>query len=211
MAAGNFSIIKATDISSFKLGSTAWSSADIVSTTTPLDTSFATNNATILANFVGTLDAENPVKSAAFIKEISFSGNERSTDDENLVGKDATGAQNQEVIGGSVSSITCELTLVYRNNIPFSLFNDTTKCALMEVDTEESAATGKMNFAMNDITVTKVGDLSRDADSGAMEQKFVFKFSGGTTGDVITVNQASPAEIWSKVAGGDYAEEIRTA
>ena len=53
MAATNYSVFKATHISSFKVGGTAWSTADFASTSTALDTSFTTNNATALANLIG--------------------------------------------------------------------------------------------------------------------------------------------------------------
>jgi hypothetical protein len=206
MAAGNYSIVKASQITGLEFGGTAWSAANYTSTSTTLESSFDTNCPTVLANLIGIRDANNPVKSAPFVKEISFSGNERNITEENLLGSDSTGAQNQEVIGGSVSKIECELTMVYRNNVPLSLFNDSTKCALMTIDTEESSTTGKMNFAMNDITVMSVGELSQAPD-GLMEQKMKFTFSGGTTGTPITVTQGG--QTWYRVAGGKYAEEIR--
>lgn len=208
MAASNYTIITADDIESFKFGDTAWTESDFLSTANALDTTFATNNGTPLMDAVGSLDANSPVESAAWVKDISFSGNERNITEEDLLGKDTSGAQNKEIVGGSVSRITCELTMVYRNNVPLSLFRENTRCALMTIDNEESASTGKMNFAMNNILVESVGQLKQGA-SGAMEQRFKFTFKGGTVGAPISVTQTAPSETWSKVAGGDYAEEVR--
>lgn len=210
MAATNYTIFKATDVESFKFGDTAWSSSDLTSTTIALDTSFAANNATPLLNLVGDRDANDPVKSEAFAKEVQVTGNERATEDLDLLGSDTTGAQNGEVIGGAVSKLRVEATIVYRNNVPMSIFNDTTKCALIEMDNAETTTTGKLNMAFNNITVVHVGSLSRSTD-GAMEQKVIFECKGGTTGTATEVTQTSPSETWSKVAGGDYAEEIRKA
>jgi hypothetical protein len=210
MTATNYTIFKATDVEGFKFGSTAWSSADFISTGNALDTTFTSNNSSILLDLVGDRDAATPVKSEAFAKEIQVSGNERSTEDLDLLGKDVSGSQNGEVIGGAVSKIRVEATIVYRNNVPLSIFNDTTKCCLIEMDNAESGATGKANFAFNNITMVHVGSLSRNTD-GAMEQKVIFECKGGITGTPIAVTQTSPSESWSKVVGGDYAEEIRIA
>jgi len=208
MVASNFTIFKAADVDALQFGDTAWSEADMASTANALDTTFATNNAAPLLDLVGAIDSNSPVKSEAWAQEVRITGNERSTDEEDLLGTDTSGAQNKEVIGGSVSKLTCECTLVYRNNVPLSIFNDTTKCALIVMDNNESASTGVLNIACNNITVTMVGDLER-SDSGSMKQKIKFDFSGGTTGAVIAVTQTTPSETWSKVRGGDYAEEVR--
>ena len=173
-----------------------------------MDTAFDTNNASPLIDLVGQQDSNNPVKSEAWCKEINITGNERTITEEDLLGEDASGAQNKEVIGGSVSRLTCEATLVYRNNVPLSIFNDTTKAALIEMDNSESASTGKINIACNNITIMHVGSL-RQAPDGLMEQRLTFTFAGGTTGSVISVSTGT--EDWSKVRGGDYAEEVRTA
>ena len=208
MAATNFSIISADDINSFQFGATPWSSSDFLSTSNALDTTFATNNANPLLNAIGVLDANSPVQSAPFVKDISFSGNEVNITDEDLLGKDASGAQNKEVVAGAVSRIMCELTMVYRNNVPMSIFNSGTKCALLTIDNEESTSTGKMNIGMNNIRMEHVGSL-RQASTGAMEQRLRFSFKGGYVGDEISVTQTTPPETWSKVVGGDYGEEVR--
>lgn len=208
MAASNYTIFKADDVTAFKFGSTEWSEADMASITNALDTTFASNNASPLIDLVGTQDANSPVKSEAWCKSISITGNERQITEEDLLGKDASGAQNKEVVGGSVSRLTCEAMLVYRNNVPLSLFRDNTKCALIVMDNSESTTTGVLNIACNNITVTHVGGLQRNAD-GLMEQKITFTFAGGTVGAPIAVSQSSPSETWSKVRGSDYAEEVR--
>lgn len=207
----NFTPVKAKDIRSFKFGDTAWSEADFTSTDTALDESFTTNNATPIIDLIGVRDSNNPVESDAFVKEISGGGNERSTNEENLLGQTSTGAQNKIVIGGTVSAMTVTLTIVYRNNVPLKLFSDNTKCCIMEVDTDEAADTGFINFAFNNITVTKIGDLTQNPDE-TMEQTITFSLAAGTNdGSATTVTQTSPAETWSKVSSGDYAEEVRTA
>lgn len=211
MAAGNFTAVKATDISSFKFGTTDFASSDFTSTDTALNTSFDTNNATPIVDLIGDRDSNNPVESDAFVKEISFGGNERQTNEENLLGSTSTGSQNKIVIGSTVSAMTVSLTCVYRNNVPSLLFSDATKCALMSVDTNEASDTGKMNFAFKNITVTNVGGLKQNSD-GTMEQTISFSLAAGTNdGSAIAVTQTSPAETWSKVVMGNYAEEIRTA
>lgn len=208
MAATNYSIFKGQQIESFKMGSTAWSAADYSSTTNALDTTFASNNATPIIDLVGDVDDNSPVESEAWVKQITFSGNERTVDEEDLVGTDTNGSQNKEVIGGAVSKIRCEVTMVYRNNVPFSAFNDTTKCALLVLDNDETSGTGVLNIAMNNITMVHVGSLDV-GPTGAMQQRLIFDFVGGISGSPISVTQASPSETWSKVVGGDYAEEVR--
>lgn len=211
MPAGNYTAVKATDIDSFKFGSTAWSSSDMTSADTALDTSFTSNNATPIVDLVGARDDNNPVESDAWVKEISFGGGEREITEENLLGKTTTGSQNKIVIGSTVSAMTVELTCVYRNNVPDLLFSDATKCALMEVDTGESTTTGRINFAFNNITVTSVGGITQNSD-GTMEQTISFSLVAGTNdGSADSVTQTSPEESWSKVINGDYATEVRTA
>ena len=210
MAAGNFSIFKATDIDSFKFGDTAWSETDMASTTISLNESFDTNNASPLLDVIGAVGSDDPVKSEAWAKEVSITGNERNITEEDFLGKDPSGAQNKEVVGGSVSRLTAEVTMAYRNNVPLSIFNDLTKSAIITADNGESADTGRLNYACNNITITKVGDIKMTKD-GLWEQKLMFTFGGGTTGPPITVTQVAPAESWSKVRGGDNAEEVLVA
>ena len=88
MAATNFTIFKATDIASFQLGSTAWSESDMASTANAMDTTFATNNTSVLIDLVGTRDANTPVKAEAWVKEFSVTGNERNITEEDLLGQD---------------------------------------------------------------------------------------------------------------------------
>jgi len=209
IVATNFTPVTAKDIDSFKFGSVAWSAAEMSATDESLDAVFATNNATPIIDLIGDRDAESPVKSDAWVKEITFGGNERSITEENLLGSTTTGAQNKVVLGSTVSSMTCTMKLLYRNNVPALLFSDTTKCGLMTVNTGESAATGAMNFVFNNITVTSIGELTQNAD-GTMEQTVKFSLAAGTNdGTAISVTSTTPAGTWSKVVMGDYAEEVR--
>jgi len=210
MVRGNYTPFRAKHVESIKFGSTAWSETDMDSTITALDTTFVANNSSILANFAAgsAVDAENPTKTACWAKDFSESGNERSTSEENLLGSDSAGSQCQELSADTVSKITVEMTLIYRNTVPASIFNDTTKACLIEMDNSESATTGVLNLAYNNIMVTQAGGLTRNAD-GFMEQKVKFECRGGTSGSAITV---SGAEAWSRIRmGQDKAEEIRTA
>lgn len=212
MAVGNYTVFRAKHVTGFKFGSTAWTEANLTSTVTALDTSFATNNTTLLINLVGAADAVNPTKSYAFAKDVSITGNERSVSEENLLGADTSGAQNQELKIDPNSKLEFEATVVYRNTVPMTIFNDTTRACLIEMDNSEATGTGKLNIAMNNLIVTHVGSLTRNAD-GLMEQKVKGTCRGGTTGTTITVTQTTPAsETWAKIrAGTDYCEEIRTA
>jgi hypothetical protein len=183
------------------------------STTIALDTSYATNNSSNLINLAAgsSVDAVNPTATACWAKDFSESGNERSTSEENLLGSDSTGSQCQELSADTISKITVEFTLIYRNPVPNVLFNDATKACLITMDNSESASTGVLNIAYNNIVVTHVGSLTRNAD-GFMEQKVKFECRGGQAGSAITVTQSSPAESWSRYRlGQDKAEEIRTA
>lgn len=205
-AASNYTSFKGSQVASFKVGGTAFSAADYASTTVALDTSFASNNATILIDLVGSRDANSPVKSEAFAKDITHSGNERNIIEEDLLGSDSNSTQNKEIIGSNVSMLQVEATLVYRNNVPLSIFNDSTKCALIEIDNNETSTTGRVNRAYNNIIMKKVGDETLTSD-GLSEQKVVFTLKAGTTGSPIAVSTGS--ETWSKVVGGNYAEEVQ--
>jgi hypothetical protein len=183
MARGNYTPFRAKHVDSIEFGSTAWSETDMDSTTIALDTSYATNNSSNLINLAAgsSVDAVNPTATACWAKDFSESGNERSTSEENLLGSDSTGSQCQELSADTISKITVEFTLIYRN------------------------------IAYNNIVVTHVGSLTRNAD-GFMEQKVKFECRGGQAGSAITVTQSSPAESWSRYRlGQDKAEEIRTA
>lgn len=208
MAATNYTVFRAKHVQSIQFGGTAWSTTDWSSTTTAIDTSFDTKNGTILLDLVGTRDTNSPVKSEAFAKDITLSGNERSTSKDDLLGADSYDSQNQEVGTEAPSLLQVTCTLIYRNNMPFSIFNDSTKCCLMEMDNSEGTTSGIVNFGFNNIVVLKVGDLTRNSD-GLMQQTLTFSLKGGTTGGAIAVSQTTPAETWSKIIGGDYAEEVR--
>lgn len=213
MARGNYTPFRAKHVESIKFGTTAWSDADLDSTSNALDTSYATNNASNLIDLASgdNLDTESPTKTACWAKDFSESGNERSTSEENLLGSDSTGSQCQELSADTISKITVEFTLIYRNPVPNVLFNDATKCCLIEMDNSESSTTGILNIAYNQIIVTHAGSLQRNAD-GFMEQKVKFECRGGQSGSEISVTQTSPSESWARYRlGQDKAEEIRTA
>ena len=59
-AIGNYTPFRAKHIECVKFGSTAWTTAKKDSTTSALDTTFATNNATALLDLVGDADTANP-------------------------------------------------------------------------------------------------------------------------------------------------------
>ena len=213
MTRGNYTPFRAKHVDSIKFGGTAWTEANMISTTLALDTTFATNNATPLANLAAgaAVDSVNPTKTACWAKDFSETGNERATSEENLLGADAQGSQCQELSADTVSKITVEFTLVYRNTVPASLFSDSTKACLITMDNSESTATGVLNLAYNNIIVTHAGSLTRNAD-GFMEQKVKFECRGGMAGTAIAVTQTSPSETWSRIRMGmDKAEEIRIA
>lgn len=213
MARGNYTPFRAKHVSSIKFGDTAWSAADFASTTNALDTTFASNNATPLADLAGgaSVDSVNPTKTACWAKDFNETGNERQTSEENLLGADSTGSQCQELSADTVSKRTFEATLIYRNPVPTSLMNDTTKACLIEMDNSESSTTGQLNIGFNNIIVTHAGSLTRNAE-GFMEQKIKFEIRGGLAAAAATVTQSSPSETWYKIqVGQDYAEEIRTA
>ena len=213
MTRGNYTPFRAKHVDSIKFGGTAWTEANMISTTLALDTTFATNNATPQADFAAgaSLDSVNPTKTACWAKDFTESGNERSTSEENLLGADAQGSQCQELSADTVSKITVDFTLIYRNTVPASLFSDSTKACLITMDNSESETTGVLNLAYNNIIVTHAGSLTRNAD-GFMEQKVKFECRGGMAGAPIAVTQASPAETWSRIRlGTDKAEEIRVS
>ncbi len=208
-----FTAYRPTHVDGIKFGGTRWSDTEFQSALLALDTTFDTNNATVLADLVGARSGspatEIPVISEAWAKEISYSGNERSVTEENLLGTDTTGAQNQEANIEPASLLEVTMTLVYRNPTPTSLFSDTTKCCLMQLDNEETSTSGLANWGFNDITVLTAGQLSLTPE-GLVEQTVKFSCLGGTN-SVTNVVQSSPAENWYKVIGGNYAEEFRTA
>ena len=211
MVRGNYTPFRAKHVGSIQFGDTAWTDTDMDSTTIALDTSFATNNATPLLDLAAgdNFDTVNPTKTACWAKDFSTSGNERGTTEENLIGSDAQGSQCQELSADTVSKQTVEFTLLYRNTNPLSIFNDSTKACLIEMDNSESASTGVLNIAFNNIIVTHAGGLTRNAD-GFMEQKIKFEIRGGLSGSQIDVTQAAPSETWARIRNGqDYAEEIR--
>ena len=210
IAAGNYTIFFPRHVQSFKFGSTAWTAAQWASTSIALDSSFSTNNATILFNAVGALDANNPVKSAAFAKDIKVTGNERDFPEVPLLGQDSTGAQNQELEEKPVSKLVVTATIVYRNNVPLGLFNDTATAVLMEMDNAEGTTSGIANFGFNNIKILSTGEHTIDS-SGHLTQQIKFTCLGGTTGSAINVTQVSPSETWVRYTGKDYAEEVRTA
>jgi len=213
MVRGNFTPFRAKHVDGIKFGSTAWTEANLDSTTLALDTTFTTNNATPLLDLAAgsSVDTVNPTKTACWAKDFNESGNERSTSETNLLGSDSTGSQCQELSADTVSKRTFESTILYRNTSPASIFNDTTKCCLLQFDNNESATTGVLNIAFNNIFMTHVGGLSMNSD-GFMEQKIKFECRGGLSGAPIAVSQSSPAETWNRIRiGSDYAEEIRTA
>lgn len=213
MARGNFTPFRAKHVEAIQFGDTAWTDAQMDSITEALNTSFDTNNETPLLNLAAgdNVDDENPTHTACWAKDFTTSGNERATSEENLLGSDAQGSQCQELSADTVSKHTFETTLIYRNINPLAIFNDSTKCCLVQMDNSESASTGVLNIAFNNIIVTGAGSLTRNSD-GFMEQKVKFEIRGGLSGAQIDVTQVAPAESWARIRNGqDYAEEIRTA
>lgn len=211
MVLGNYKIFLPKHVTGIKFGSTIWSDTQMTTTATALDTSFATNNATALIDLAGTADTNNPTKSYAFAKDINTSGNERGSNAEGLLGSLDGVSQNTEIITEFTSPTTVEATVVYRNPQVTAIFNDSTKCCLMTMDNSESATTGVVNLAFNNIVVNHVGSLSR-GNTGMMEQKVKFTCRGGLAAAVKTISQGTPAETWARInVGLDYAEEVRTA
>ena len=211
--ANNYTVVRPQNVDAIQFGDTAWTTADYSSTTAALHTSFAVNNASPLLDVVGinasyAAGGSLPVYSAPFGKDITYSGNERSTTSDNLLGANSDGTQNQETAISPTSLQNVEMTVVYRNNTPFSIFNDTTKSCLMQIDNAESATTGQMNIACNNITMLHVGSLTLNPE-GLMEQKIKFSNKGGTTGSIIELTDTGTWTSGVRVVGGDYAEEVR--
>ena len=208
MTLGNYTRFEAKQVDLFQFGGTAIPAADMSSISASASSLFTTSNPTPLLDLVGTPDTENPTKSYPFAKEFNESGNERSTSEEALLGSDTQGSQNQETSIDANSRITVETTLIYRNPKPSSIFNDSTKVALIKMDNSESATTGELYFLYNNIVVEHVGTLQRNSD-GLMEQSLKFSCRGGTAGTAITV---SDTNTYYKIRlGTDKIEEIRTA
>lgn len=211
MALGNYTKFRAKHVTSFQFGETAWTETQLASTGEALDTSFESNNGTVIVDLVGSADTENPTKSYAFAKDFQESGNEKPITKEDLLGTDSVGSQNQELYTDGPSEVTVETTIVYRNPLPGRVFSASTKCCLITMDNSESTTTGELNLAYNNIEVLQAGALSRN-QNGLMEQKIKFACRGGEAGSEISVTQADPSESWSRVRFGiDKAEEIRTA
>jgi hypothetical protein len=209
MVLGNFTPFRAKHVTAIKFGSTALTDTAMAATDTSLDAAYTAANATNLINLTGDADAVNPTISYAFAKDFTTSGNERSSSEEALLGADTIGSQNTELTYGNNSKIDVEFTCVYRNPMVTSIFNDSTKICLIQLDNEESSVTGALNMLFNNIVMTHVGSLTRNSD-GLMEQKVKFTIRGGFAGTVITCTDAPLTYVRYRV-GPDYAEEIQTA
>lgn len=212
MALGNYTPYLPKQVTQIKFGSTAFTAANLASTTIALDASFTTNNATALIDLVGAPDTTSPTKSYDWAKDITLSGNEISPSDEFLLGANSVGGQNSEISYSGNAMFQVEATVLYRNIVPASLFNSTTTCCIMSMDNSESATTGALNIVFNNIRVIHVGSLQRNAD-GFMEQKIKFVCRGGeAAAATISCVQSSPSKTMVRIRNGlDYAEEIRTA
>ena len=208
MAIGNYTAFRAKHVSAIQFGSAALTEAQMDHVTIALHDSFATQNASPLMDLTGSADAVNPTKSYAFAKDFSTSGNERSSAEEALLGADSEGAQNTELTYGNNGKIDVEFTCVYRNPQVTALFNDSTKACMIVLDNSEAAATGELCLLFNNVVMTHVGSLSRNAD-GLMEQKVKFSIRGGFAGSAVSVNDTTNTFTKFRV-GPDYAEEILT-
>ncbi len=209
MALGNYTIFLPKHVTGIQFGSTAWSETDMDSTSVSLDASYGVNNASDLINLSSTADTENPTIKYAFAKDITTSGNERNTSAEGLLGSLDGVTQNTEKIVDFNTLMIVEMTVVYRNPQVTAIFNDSTKACLMSMDNSESATTGVLHLAFNNIHVVHVGSLSR-GNTGMMEQKVKFSIRGGLAGSAITCTDA-PLTYKRYRVGLDYAEEILTA
>lgn len=214
MAIGNFTTFKAKHVDGILFGSTAWLEGNVtnglVSSAQSLNTSFTALNASPLLDLAGANDAVNPTKSYAFAKDFAESGNEKSITDEPLLGVDTYGSQNMETADESPSSIAVECTIVYRNPVPTSIFNDSTKACLIKMDNSESTTTGVLYIGYNNIIMTHVGSLTRNSN-GNMEQKIKFSCRGGTAATA-AVTVSDGGDTFYKIGlGRDKAEEIQTA
>lgn len=209
MALGNYTPFQAKHVTAIQFGSTALPSQDMDSTATSLPNAFDDNNNSIpLIDLTGSADTNNPTKSHAFAKDFTTSGNERTSSEEALLGADSSGSQNTEIMYGGVSKITVEFTCVYRNSLVTGIFNDSTKCCIIQLDNSESSTTGELSLLFNNIVMDHVGSLTRNAD-GLMEQKVKFSCRGGFAGSQVSVTDTNSFVKYR--VGPDYAEEIRTA
>ena len=207
MSLGNYTVFRAKHIEAFKFSGTALTNAEMSYTTATLAQAYTTSNPATLLDVVGDADTANPTISYPFAKDFSVNGNERATSEENLLGADSQGSQNQETNVDPNTRFTVETTLVYRNVVPLSIFNDSTRIAMIQMDNSESATTGQVTIMFTNITVEHAGSLVRNSD-GNMEQKIKFSCRGGTSGSAISVTAS--AQTWVRYrAGLDYAEEIR--
>jgi len=211
MALGNYTTFKAKHVDGIVFGDTAWSEDDYDSTSDSITTSFTSNNASPLLDLTGDADTNSPTKSYAFAKDFSETGNERSITDEPLLGVDSNGTQNQEISDEAPSSITVEATIVYRNPVPTTIFNDNTKACLIQMDNSESTGTGVLYIGYNNIIMTHVGSLTRNSN-GNMEQKVKFTCRGGTAAtSTITCTDAALGTFYRIRVGKDKVEEIKIA
>jgi hypothetical protein len=214
MTIGNFTTFKAKHVDGIIFGQNAWLEGGVTngfsSTSQSLNTSFTALNSANAVDLSGASDALNPTKSYAFAKDFSESGNEKSITDEPLLGVDENGTQNTEIGDEAPSSISVEFTLVYRNPIPTSIFNDNTKSCLIKMDNSESSTTGVLYIGYNNIIVTHVGSLQRNSN-GNMEQKVKFSCRGGTAATSFKTVSDGGATYSKILLGKSKAEEIRTA
>lgn len=209
MALGNFTPFLAKDVVAFKFGTNPWTEAQMNGTNAALENAFATNNpgASVIADFVGAPDANNPTRSYAFARNFSESGNELGTTEVNLLGADAAGSQNQELADDTVSKVTVETTVLYRNPVTSGVFSRNTRCALIVMDNGESSGTGRLAFAYNNIRVVHAGSLERN-EEGYMEQTVRFETTGGEASNPISVTDSG--KTYHKVRlGRNKAEEIQ--
>lgn len=210
MVLGNYSVFYAKNVKTFKFGTSGLSTTQMGSTGASLQGSYYVNNTTSVIDLVGDPDTSNPTASYAFAKDFNISGNETATSEENLLGDDlATGSQNQEISIDPNSLMTCESTLVYRNVLPATIFQPSVKSCMIELDNGESSTTGKLTFLFNNIKVTHVGSITRNAE-GIMEQKVKFVLRGGNGTGSISVTSGATTWVRARM-GPDWAEEIRTA
>lgn len=214
MALANNTVYRAKHVTGSSFGGTAWTTAQWASVTVALDTAFDTNQTgvDVIIDLVGSPDTVNPTQKNAFAKDFKISGNERKAQEEALLGADTTGSQNTELGYGNNSKVDVTFTCVYRNPKVTAMFNDSTKCCLIEMDNSESSTTGVLNLAFNNITVVHVGSMNRNSD-GLLEQQVKFSCRGGFAGAAYTIAQTVPTtENWYRVPVGlDMAEEIRTS
>lgn len=207
MALGNFTPFRAKHVTALQFGASAFSEAQMDQVNIDLGVMFTSVNGTHLIDLVGDADTLNPTISYAFAKDFTTTGNERPSSEEALLGADSEGSQNSELSYGTNSKIDVEMTCVYRNPMATSIFNDSTKSCVITLDNSESSGTGVLNLLFNNVVMTHVGSITRNAD-GLMEQKVKFSVRGGFAGSSVSVTDGSTT--WQKYrVGVDYAEEIR--